>query len=1287
LGDGSFDDFDDRQAFPTLVDARQVLLQVPGQPYELSQERRSELPIVRMSGVFRLNLPWPPESALRFSLLEPDSLQVHIWCGERGITLRYYKDFQQTWAAYAVVRESGKWQPAEQVLLATSEDRYRRSGLGTVELQCRDGNLVMVRGDLEILTVPMEGPVSEVDFQGKGLLRGVEIGPSKRKSAADASRAEKLPNPNKTGTVAPADSNSGRVSGEHREPVPVLLDNKGKDKTGTVAPADLEWEMKPRETKPPAVIALNKLPEGGVELVAGPGAPAGQAAVSLHKPRMREFLFEVEGAEPGTGVFLGDAEGRHLGRLAFVRHRESGKMAFELAHQWASETEKSYDIARQPVALCGRRQWFRMLCGAGVVKCYTAADAIHWSQATPVDVPCDGACSQIGLYCLPGAKQRSITLRSMVVRPLDAFAAIEPEGICKCAPAMTKIETMDAWQRLVNGTRPEDVSRKAWAQACAVQYLSEGPRTGVAQAILDRLLQSILDGASDANRDAWLRLLDQAALLRQSGDWGAVDRWSDDAQRLGWSLAHTGCPAPFTVVRRAMLRLPYWHGGRRLPAFFETLLRDELSTRVARERWDDVREFCRELRYYGAAGRDGSERLWTTATDDMLRWADALAASELPATAEKPAPVEKPARKSGPRRRGRPLNAALVARHPLAEHLSKETYNAVVEFHAALDAQSYREACQIVLGLSTADLLGVLPDDNDRRLLVSFPLAVASAMRERPALRETLEEKFAALGKLRLKNAATAGDSAAMESVAMQFAGTDVSSQALRCLGDRALSLGQFDEAADRFHKALACAAAADRDGLLARLRLVGSLLGQDAGPPVKTPVSLGESSFTPDEFEKMVLQLRQNRAAANESGQREAAEQGRLLAPGRYKTKSWARLEGRGVKHPSGVPDRGIDWAGQQVSALALGNLLFLNNGIEQTALDLSSGRQRWNQWTAVADDRQGWPQAPMRASIVGDRIFVRRLSNDGPELICLETGEGKIVWRARPDAFVASDPFFVDSKLFVLTVGIDGVGKLALHLVGLASGSGRVRSHTLLAEFHDVWRQRIPCQVAVAGSQIVVAASGCVLACDPSGGVHWVRRQIWIPAADPDYSTDYYLRWLERLEQPPLVADGKVYATQPGVWGVECIDLETGRLVWRRNLGDLFGVIGRTPGQVIVQTRSALLSLASETGQTVWRHPVTSCLNATLCDSSHALLYARAGVKKDAASLVPVVLSWLDIATGRLEGVFSLDTPPHQEPWFRPIATTGQRAWGFFATTPDQATREIFELERTGDLEAGEE
>ena len=94
----------------------------------------------------------------------------------------------------------------------------------------------------------------------------------------------------------------------------------------------------------------------------------------------------------------------------------------------------------------------------------------------------------------------------------------------------------------MNASRPDDVLRKAWIQACEVQYLAEGPRTGVAQTILDRLLQTVLDGASEANREVWLRLLDEAALLRQIDDWAAVDRWSDDAQRLGWSLAQHGVP-------------------------------------------------------------------------------------------------------------------------------------------------------------------------------------------------------------------------------------------------------------------------------------------------------------------------------------------------------------------------------------------------------------------------------------------------------------------------------------------------------------------------------------------------------------------------------------------------------------------------------------------------------------------------------------------------------------------------------------------------------------------------
>ena len=298
IGAGSFEDFDLGNGFPKIDDVRKLFVQVPGEPCEFGEARKNDRPIVRISGVVRMNLSWTAANALRFSFLEANPLQVHIWSGARGITLRYYPEFHQCWVAYATSHESGKHRPNGYVLLATSEDRYWRSGLGTVELHCRDGALTMVRGDLEILTVPIDGPVSEVDFEGTALFRGLEVGPSKWKPEA--------------GLGASVERNRGSPDfgrPEKEEPP------KGKTPTGqkmSQPVAAMQWQVKPVDGKRPDGIALTRAAGGAVELSAKERTAQCQAAVLLNRGGWREFVFEIEDAQPGTGFFLGDHEGRHL---------------------------------------------------------------------------------------------------------------------------------------------------------------------------------------------------------------------------------------------------------------------------------------------------------------------------------------------------------------------------------------------------------------------------------------------------------------------------------------------------------------------------------------------------------------------------------------------------------------------------------------------------------------------------------------------------------------------------------------------------------------------------------------------------------------------------------------------------------------------------------------------------------------------------------------------------------------------------------------------------------------
>ncbi|MCR4411552.1 MAG: PQQ-binding-like beta-propeller repeat protein [Thermoguttaceae bacterium] len=1213
---GTFDDFSDLKGYPTAEELQKLLVRTPGEPYEIAEARKNDRPIRRASGLVRLGPAWPAGHALRLSILEPNALQLHLYSGQRGLSFRYYPEFHQTWAVYATTREPGKPRPAGHVFLGTTGDLYRRAGLGTFELHHHGGTLFMVRGDLVLAGAPLETPPSEVYLEGSALVRGIEFVP--------------------TTWTPPALPQTPAVWRSRR-------------------PADLSWVGKPVEG-----VALNRLDDGAVELAAGEKATSGQFGVLLEKPAPFDFVFEIENAEPGTGVFLGDAEGRHLVRLAFVRHRESGKTAFDLVPNWANEVEKPYDANRLPVPFSGARQWIRVVYGANVAKAWTSGDGQRWLPVAPGWFGADGACTMVGLYCLPANAKRTIRLRAMEARTLDALAAMSLDAARPCGPALAKTTSLAAWREQVIKQQPSDVPWERWWRACAVQTLVESPKGNLAQPLLDKLLQAAFDEPGDlGNR---LALLDQAALLYRPDEWNAIDRFGGLVERLGQTLIRQGHPAPLSVLSRALLHSPLWH-VRRLPVFSEAWLRQELFVLAGSERWEDLRAFVGRLRYWGGGVLREGEPLWGPPFEYLVHWADALADPHLP------------------RRDDRKPRSPHVARHPYLEPSNKEAFNTVAEFRAAIDGQSYREACQLIAAIADPASLGLLGDRKDPHLLVTFPLAVELAMREYPALRQTMQEKYSSVGKLRIKQAAGSGNAAAIETVALQFPGTDAAAEAHRWLGDRALSAGRFVEALDHYRKALESAPAAERGPLGARCRLAGAMMGLDVGQPVTAGVQLGSTWLSAADFEQMVRQAREaNRAGS--TGQSPGAGPG--LLPGRYEARPWSNVEGQDVRRPAGLPERGIDWAGLQTSVVVTGRQMLVANRIELMALNLENGQRQWLRRVPVREDRQLWGLVPMAPVVAGNRIFVRRLSNDGPELACLEAADGKVLWNVRPDGYVASDPLFVGSNLLVLSAAHDGADRVSLALVALRPSSGRTRSRNPLAEFRDVWNRQFPCQAVAVDGRIVAVAGACVLACDAAGRVQWVRRQIWVPPPVHDYAAAR--AWFDHVPQPPLVADALVYATQPGVFGVECLDLETGRLVWRKPISTMTRVVGLAAGRLVIQTTDGLIGLDARQGSVSWTARTGECLDVRLCGPSGPIVLV-APAKPEAKPGGPLVFTWIEAEKGRPLGTTEVSLPPvSQGPpqrWLKPLVIAGGRQWAFVGTGQSAAQRDVFELLRTGDLD----
>ena len=227
-------------------------------------------------------------------------------------------------------------------------------------------------------------------------------------------------------------------------------------------------------------------------------------------------------------------------------------------------------------------------------------------------------------------------------------------------------------------------------------------------------------------------------------------------------------------------------------------------------------------------------------------------------------------------------------------------------------------------------------------------------------------------------------------------------------------------------------------------------------------------------------------------------------------------------------------------------------------------------------------------------------------------------------------------------------------------------------LVELRDYWRHQVPCQAVVAGDKIVATMAGCVLACDASGRIQWLRRQAWIPLAQ-DYGRK---AWYEASHEPPVAHGDRVYATQPGVWDVECIELATGRLAWRRPLGGLTRVLGRTAKHLLVETDGQIVALHPDSGKPLWASDVKNRLETRFCAQPESLMCVQWEPNKEGDKPPQLALLALDPQTGQPRSRSLLPLPAKKDPWLKPLVICGDRAWCFSASIQEPARREIFEL-----------
>ncbi len=782
---------------------------------------------------------------------------------------------------------------------------------------------------------------------------------------------------------------------------------------------------------------------------------------------------------------------------------------------------------------------------------------------------------------------------------------------------------------------------------CALQTLAVNAADSPARGLLfDNLLEDVV--ASDRPWQERLQILQEAALICTCwDDTSAAQRFALHFSHLGSLLAREGHPEALASVAQAQMSAPIW--CRAVVPVQDDANRDQILRLAYGHQWPELYDLCNQLRF---------SRRNVPRQPVLMDWAEALAAQQVPQHAA--------------------AGTALLRsdwRHPLVAELSKEAYNLLAELEAALEGKSYRDACQIISTAGNQAGPGVLPDSHDPDLLVSLYGAVNQAMREHPALRTTMNEQFGPMGRLRIRQAMTDDDVAAVEAGTVQFTGTEAAAEAQVWLADRAQSMGAFAQALGHYREAIRWAAPSLRGRALTGAQLAAAMMGQTLADEAVGPAEFGEVQLGTAEFSQLLSEMRSRRSAENSRSLASIANPpDGAPQPTDYDVQDRGLWDGDVGDAPDKVPSEvqqfQVDWVARQTAAVAAGERVFLSNRFQVSCFNAQTGKFDWRAMLdAEPAPTHDWSLMPMRPLVTAGRIFVRRLPKQGPQLACLETATGKLLWtsKAERDKFVVSDPLLIQDELFALTV-TRAEQELSLSLCTYDPDSGAVLCESPLVRLREHWWQQRTCQVLALDDTFVVACGGSVFRADLIGRIRWLRKEPWVPPA-------VNRNWVAQDQAAPIESGGRLFVTQPGVLEVACLDAETGRLQWQQSVPDLCRVVGVADGRVLVQTDAGFAAFDAAEGKLLWEHAAAGLLEAQVFGGPGGLLYAHSVPLGD-EKLASVSLAWLDPATGLVTAGWPLGTLRQERPQLGPMLAVGERLWTFFGQGDKDPHREIVVL-----------
>lgn len=231
--------------------------------------------------------------------------------------------------------------------------------------------------------------------------------------------------------------------------------------------------------------------------------------------------------------------------------------------------------------------------------------------------------------------------------------------------------------------------------------------------------------------------------------------------------------------------------------------------------------------------------------------------------------------------------------------------------------------------------------------------------------------------------------------------------------------------------------------------------------------------------------------------------------------------------------------------------------------AIDLKNGRRLWTRDTQAKKDRSG--NVGGGIAVADGALYA---STGRAELLRLDAGTGKVVWRVSLGAPARSAPTVADDRAYVAT--------LDDRLIAFAIKDGA-----------QLWSyQAQTAATTVLGSPAPAYAEGVVVAGFGSGDLVALRADsgtvAWADSLASALGRDSLVD-LSAIRGMPVIADRRVYAVGLGGLMV-AIDLRSGRRLWERDIasGDTPWLAGNTI--YLISTDQDLAALSTENGRIRW-------------------------------------------------------------------------------------------------------